>query len=163
MLVIEQIPAAVEPAALAGKQRDTLVMTCEQRPWPRQRLKTTAAREVALALPTGTSLAPGTVIAVGADWYIEIEAAPEALLVVRSADRDAAIRVAFEVGNHHFPLSIEGDELIVPDDSAMEQLLNRLGVRWERRHAAFNPIARGKPPWSNGSAASCTAHCNSPS
>lgn len=143
MLVIEQIPLAVEPGMLAGKRRDTLVMTCEERRWPRQRLKTVAGREVALALPTGTTLAPGAIIAVGIDWYIDITAAPEAVLAVRPADQHTAIRVAFEVGNHHFPLAIEGDELIVPDDSAMEQLLNRLGMRWERRRAAFHPIARG--------------------
>ncbi len=142
-MVIEQIPPVVEPAILAGKQRDTIVMTYEERRWSRQRLKTTAARQLALALPTGTTLEPGIVIAVGTDWYVEIEAAPEAVLATRPADRDTAIRIAFEVGNHHFPLAIEGDELLVPDDSAMEQLFNRMGIGWERRRTAFRPVARG--------------------
>lgn len=143
MLVIEQIPSVAEPAMLAGKQRDTIVMTHEERRWSRQRLKTTADRQIALALSTGTTLEPGTVIALGADWYVEVEAAPEAVLAMRPPDPNTAVRIAFEVGNHHFPLAIEGDELLVPDDSAMEHLLNRLGICWERRRTAFHPVARG--------------------
>jgi urease accessory protein len=142
MLLVEHL-AETAPEALAGKQRDSLVMTAEERRWPRKRVKTTAAREVALALPTGTTLSPGTVIAVGSDWYIEIEAALEPVLAVRPQDRDGAIRIAFEIGNHHFPLAIDGADILVPDDTAMEHLFERLGFAWERRHAVFNPMARG--------------------
>lgn len=143
MLVVERIPPFVPSAVLAGKRRDSVVMTYEERRWSRQRLTTTGGLEIVLALPTGTILVPGMVVATGADWYVEIEAASEALLAVRPRDYDSAIRIAFEVGNHHFPLATEGGELIVPDDRAMEHLLTRLDIRWERRRAAFNPIARG--------------------
>ncbi|MGH7813684.1 MAG: hypothetical protein ACREQI_06735 [Candidatus Binataceae bacterium] len=142
MLIVEQLPE-VPPAELIGKRRDTVTMTAEERRWPRQRLKSAQAREIALALPTGTVLAPGAIITVGSDWYLEIVAAPEPVLAVRPGGRDAAIRIAFEVGNHHFPLAIDGDELIVPDDTAMVHLFERLGVAWRRRSAVFNPIARG--------------------
>jgi urease accessory protein UreE len=142
MLVIERIPA-LAPEMLNGKRRDTLVLTAEERRWPRQRLKTMADREVALALPTGTTLAPGAILATGADWYIEVEAANEPVLAIRPPDRDTAVRIAFEVGNHHFPLAIDGADLLVPDDTAMEHLLDRLGVVWSRRLAVFNPVARG--------------------
>jgi urease accessory protein UreE len=142
MLVIERIPT-LPPEMLKGKHRDALVLTAEQRRWPRQRLKTVADREVALALPTGTTLAPGAILAIGADWYLEIEAANEPVLAIRPPDRDTAVRIAFEVGNHHFPLAIDGPDLLVPDDTAMEHLLNRLGAVWSRRLAVFNPVARG--------------------
>ena len=48
------------------------------------------------------------------------------------------MRIAFDVGNRHFSLALDGDVLLVPDDTAMEQLLTRLGVRWERREAVFD-------------------------
>jgi urease accessory protein len=118
-------------------------MTSEERRWCRRRATTAAGREIALALPTGTTLAPGAIIAIGPDWYLEVEAAPESVLAMRPHDREEAIRVAFEVGNHHFPLALDGNELLVPDDTAMEQLLTRLGVAWTRRRAVFKPIARG--------------------
>jgi urease accessory protein len=143
MHLIEQLPTEMERANLSGLMRDTIVMTSEERRWCRRRATTAAGREIALALPTGTTLEPGAIIAIGSDWYLEVEAAPESVLAVNPHDRLDAIRIAFEVGNHHFPLAIEGEELLVPDDTAMEQLLTRLGAHWHRRRAIFKPIARG--------------------
>jgi urease accessory protein len=142
MVVIEQIPPAPAPSVLEGKERDTLVMTAEERQWTRRRVTTIAGREVALALPTGEKLAPGMIIAVEPKWYLQVEAAGEPLLAVVPTDRNWAVRIAFEVGNRHFPLAIDGDCILVPDNVAMEQLLDRLGVSWSRRLAPFNPVGR---------------------
>jgi urease accessory protein len=143
MLVITAPHLDLAPAALAGKQRDTLRLTWEQRRWTRKRVVTAAGREVALALPTGAVLRPGSVMAVEADWYLEVEAAPEPVLAALPRDRAEAIRAAFEVGNRHFALALDGDALLVPDDTAMVQLLARLGLAWERRLAVFDPIGGG--------------------
>jgi urease accessory protein len=142
MLVIERIPDPI-PATLVLKQRDTLVLNSEERRWGRRRARTSGGREVALALPTGTTLQPGTILAVEADWYLQVEAAYEAVIAVCPRDRDAAIRIAFEVGNHHFPLALDGDTLLVPDDPAMRHLLERLGEGWTPRQAIFTPIGKG--------------------
>lgn len=143
MLLIEELPDPSACKALAHRERDTIVMTFEERRWLRRRTSSTAGRAIALALPTGTRLNPGAIIAVEPDWYLQVEAAPEPVLAVYPDGRDSAIRVAFEVGNHHFPLALDGASLLVPDDTAMTQLLTRLGVRWERRNAVFDPIGRG--------------------
>jgi urease accessory protein len=133
----------VAPSALEGKERDTLSLTWEERRWTRRRVVTTRGREVGLALPTGSLLQPGDVVALEADWYLEIEGKPELVLAVTPRDRDEAIRVAFDVGNRHFPVAISGDDLLVPDDTAMEQLLTRLGVTWTRRSEVFAPLGGG--------------------
>jgi urease accessory protein len=143
MVVITEPHLHVEPSALAGKERDTLCLTWEERRWTRKRVVTTQGREVALALPTGSLLRPGDVVVVEADWYLEVEGKPEPVLTVTPRDRNEAIRVAFDVGNRHFPLAISGGDLLVPDDTAMEQLLNRLGVAWKRRAAVFSPLGGG--------------------
>ncbi|HUY27580.1 MAG TPA: hypothetical protein VMV27_09190 [Candidatus Binataceae bacterium] len=143
MLVIEKLPSSLLPAQLTGLRRDIVLMTSEERRWVRRRTVTAAGREIALALPTGTVLEPGAIIVLEPDWYLEVEAAPEAVLAIRPHDRETAIRIAFEIGNHHFPLALEGDELLVPDDTAMVQLLSRLGAIWVRRRAIFNPLAKG--------------------
>jgi urease accessory protein UreE len=65
------------------------------------------------------------------------------VLAVFPRDRAEAIRVAFDVGNRHFSLALAGDAILVPDDTAMEQLLTRLGVAWERREAVYDPIGGG--------------------
>jgi urease accessory protein len=143
MVVITESPVRVDAAALHGKERDTLRLAWEERRWTRKRAVTTGGREVALALPTGSVLRAGDVIAVEAGWYLAVEARPEPVLAVFPRDRAEAIRVAFAVGNRHFSLALDGDGLLVPDDTAMEQLLDRLGVPWERRVTVYDPIAGG--------------------
>jgi urease accessory protein UreE len=81
----------------------------------------------------------------GDDWYLTLEAAPEPLMVIHVADREQAILTAFEIGNLHFPLAAEGECLLVPEDTAMAQLLGRMGLNWERRLAPFHPIGKGQP------------------
>jgi urease accessory protein len=142
MVVITEV-RQIEPAALRGKERDTLRLTWEERRWTRRRAVSTARRAVALALPTGTVLRAGDIIAVEPDWYLAVEARPEPVLAVLPRDRIEAIHVAFEVGNRHFSLAVDGDVLLVPDDTAMEQLLARLGVAWDRREAVYDPIGGG--------------------
>ena len=128
---------------LASLERDSLVLSAEERRWGRRRVKTEKGRELVLALPTGSVLEPGHVLHVDEDYYVVIEAALEAVLSVVPRDRNEMVRVAFEVGNRHFTLAIEGDRLLVPDDVAMEQLLSRLGVPWKRDRAVFVPVGSG--------------------
>jgi urease accessory protein len=143
VLVITEPRLSVDEARLAGRQRDTVCLGWEERRWNRRRLTTTGGREVALALPTGSVLEPGAIIAVEAAWYLVVESRPEALLAIYPESQQQAVRIAFDVGNRHFTLAVEDDALLVPDDLAMEQLVSRLGVRWERRRAHYSPLGGG--------------------
>lgn len=143
MVIINHLMDSVPDSALQGKEMDTLVLTWHQRRWPRRRLTTHQGREIALALPTGTVLQPGNPIWVESDWYLNVVASPEPVLAVEPVDWATAIRVAFEVGNRHFPLAIEGSALLVPDDPAMVQLFERMRIPFTRRSAAFNPQSIG--------------------
>jgi len=71
---------------------------------------------------------------------VAVEAAAEPVLAVTPRSREEAVRVAFEVGNRHFTLALDGEQLLVPDDPAMDQLLTRLGVAFERVEAVFVPV-----------------------
>ena len=143
MVVITAPRVDVAAADLAGRSRDVLSLTWEERRWTRKRVVTIGGRELALALPTGSLLRPGDVVAVGDGWYVAVEGRAEPVIAIAPRDRDEAVRVAFDVGNRHFPLALNGAELLVPDDSAMEQLVRRLGAAWERRQAVFEPLDRG--------------------
>ena len=142
--MITEMPARVADATLAGLERDTLVLTAEERRWARRRVTTSAGRTLALALPTGSVLMPGAVLYVGAEWFVVIECANEPCLAVTPASREEALRVAFEVGNRHFNLALDGERLLVPDDPGMDILLTRMGVRYERVRAVFTPIGRAQ-------------------
>jgi urease accessory protein len=140
VLLITTSHVHVTAESLEGKERDTLRLVWHERRWTRKRMTTSAGREVALALPTGSVLRPGDIVAVESEWYLAIEASPELVFSVCPRSTAEAIRIAFEVGNRHFPLALDGDFLLVPDDSAMEQLLRRLGAIWQRRQAVFDPL-----------------------
>jgi urease accessory protein len=130
----------VRDADLSRLERDALVLTAEERRWGRRRVTTEGGRQLALALPTGSVLQPGEILHVARDFYVVIEAAREPVLAVAPRSPEEGLRVAFEVGNRHFTLAIDGDRLLVPDDPAMEQLLERLEVPWRRDHAVFVPL-----------------------
>ncbi|HEY7206089.1 MAG TPA: hypothetical protein VIA61_17410 [Methylomirabilota bacterium] len=140
MLLITEPRLSVDEALLAGRERDTVRLGWEERRWNRRRLVTAGGREVALALPTGSVLEPGAIIAVEPDWYLVVESRPEPLLAIYPESHDEAVRIAFDVGNRHFTLAMEDGVLLVPDDLAMEQLASRLGVRWDRRQAPYAPL-----------------------
>jgi urease accessory protein len=143
VVVVTHPHVHVRDADLSGHERDTLVLTAEERQWGRRRVTTTGGRTLALALPTGTTLTPGEILHVGPDWYLIVEGAPEPVLVVTPGSGKEALRIAFEVGNRHFTLALDGERLLVPDDRAMDQLLTRLGVPFERAQAVFVPIGTG--------------------
>jgi urease accessory protein len=141
--VITETHVHADERALAERERDVLVLTAEERRWGRRRVRTRGGRELMLALPTGSELGPGDVIYVGPDWYVAVQPAAEPVLAVTPRSSQEALRVAFEIGNRHFALALDGDRLLVPDDPAMEQLLGRLGVPWRRDRAVFVPVGAG--------------------
>jgi len=143
VVVVTHPHVHLHDADLSRLERDALVLTAEERRWGRRRVTTQAGRTLALALPTGSALTPGEILHVGPGWYVVIEAAPEPVLVVTPRSRDAAIRIAFEVGNRHFTLALDGERLLIPDDPAMEQLLGRLDVAFERVQRVFVPVGAG--------------------
>ena len=142
-VIITHPHVPVHDADLSRLERDALVLTAEERRWGRRRVTTEKGRVLALALPTGSALQPGAILHVTRDYYVVIEAASEPVLAVSPRSHAEALRVAFEVGNRHFTLAVDGDRLLVPDDPAMEQLLERLEVPWQRDHAIFVPLGSG--------------------
>jgi urease accessory protein len=137
------VTALAGPADPGERERDVLALGAEDRRWVRRRVVTRGGRELALALPTGTTLSPGDVLHVAETWYVVVEARPEPVLAVTPRSPAEALRVAFEVGNRHSALAVDGERLLVPDDLAMARLLDRLGVTWQRELSPFCPIGAG--------------------
>jgi urease accessory protein len=139
-LIIDRLISSVSPGDLLAKEEDKLVLAWEQRRWMRGRFTTAKGRKIGVALPTGTTLAPDAILWVGLNWYLKVEAAAEPLLEVSASGCQHAIKIAFEVGNLHFPLAVQESKILVPDDTAMVRLMDRLGAPWQRRLAVFDPI-----------------------
>jgi urease accessory protein len=153
-LILIEGTVSANTESLNGKTRDTLPLTWEGRRWTRRKAQTSAGREIGLAFPTGTVLTVGAVLWVADDWYLQVEAAPEPVIAVHPRSHSEALRICFEVGNRHFSVAEDGDRLLVPDDTAMVQLLERLGARWEKTEAVYAPMGFGHthPPDVHGDA-----------
>ncbi|MGD0906842.1 MAG: hypothetical protein ABSA96_04630 [Candidatus Acidiferrales bacterium] len=139
-LIIDRLISSFRPEDLRTKEEDKLVLGWEQRRWVRGRFTTAKGRKIGIALPTGTTLAPDSVLWIGPDWYLKIEAATESVLEITPGEYEHAVKIAFEVGNRHFPLAIQQGKIVVPDDKAMVRLMDRLNASWERRQMIFDPI-----------------------
>jgi len=139
-LIIDRLIPPVSPGDLRAKEEDKLVLAWEQRRWARGRFTTVKGRKIGIALPTGLALVPDTILWIAEDWYLKIEAAPESVIEIFPADCKHAVRIAFEIGNRHFPMAMRENKLMVPDDKAMTRLMDRLGAKWERRQAVFDPM-----------------------
>ena len=72
---------------------------------------------------------------------VRVEAAPEALLRVRSADRLALLQAAYHLGNRHVAMELHADQLLLLLDSVLEDLLRQRGLSVERLQAPFQPEA----------------------
>jgi urease accessory protein len=139
-LIIDRLISSFNADELRTKEEDKLVLGWEQRRWVRGRFTTAKGRKIGIALPTGTTLAPDSILWIGPGWYLRIEAATESVLEITPSDYEHAVKIAFEVGNRHFPLAIQRGKIVVPDDNAMIRLMDRLNASWERRQMVFDPI-----------------------
>jgi urease accessory protein len=63
---------------------------------------------------------------------IAVQVVPDEILVAYPASIAQAVEVAHALGNRHIPIIREGDSIVVGYVPALEDLLQTLGVRFER-------------------------------
>ncbi|WP_425146090.1 urease accessory protein UreE [Deinococcus sp.] len=125
-------------------------MTALDRRRVRRRLMAPDGTELHLAFPTGTYLAPGSVLEVRGNVTYVVRAAPEDVAVIRPGSMAQAARVAHAVGNLHrdFVECVEdGEEFLALWDAPLELLLTRLGVPFNRECRPF----LGRSSWEHES------------
>jgi len=84
---------------------DRVVLAWEQRQRSRQKLLTMRGREIALTLPTATRPQAGDLLSTTAGW-IEVDLAPEDVLLIQPQSRQETAFVDYQIGNRHLPLEI---------------------------------------------------------
>jgi urease accessory protein len=139
MILVEQLPTSAPPA---GSVPEPLVLTWEERAKTHQRVTTQAGREIGIKLPTGTQLLPGTVVYIGDTFHVEVAAACEDVWLIQTAGVRALLRVAYEIGNRHFPIDIRDDSVAVLYDHTLGELWARLGIVAQRVRQPFLSVQR---------------------
>lgn len=133
MLFAESLTTVDTPAS------DRLVLPFEARCRSRQRVRLASGDELGYVLPGGTVLRHGDRLLTDDGRVVAVEAAPEALLEVRTADRLLLIRAAYHLGNRHVPVQIGEDSLRFPPDHVLGEMLVRLGCEVGEVDAPFDP------------------------
>ena len=129
------LPAAPPGAAPA----DVIKLAYDERRKVRQLITLDDGTELAVLLPRGTVLCPGTLLQAEDGRLIRVEAAPQAVLVVTAPDHLTLTRAAYHLGNRHTPIEVGADYLRLEADSVLREMLIRLGTRVEERNEPFEP------------------------
>ena len=133
---IEHRPAAAWPAE---KAVGSLTLDYENRHRRRIRLITDGGAEVLLDLSKAVAMAHGDGLRLEDGRWLSVKAAPEALIEVRSPDATRLARIAWHIGNRHFPAQILDGAIRIRPDHVMEAMVAGLGGVMMRIEAPFQP------------------------
>jgi urease accessory protein len=97
-------------------------------------------KEIALALPTGTRLDAGDLLPTAEGW-IEVELAPEDVLLIRPRSLQETAFVAYQIGNRHLPLEIDAQGLKTLYEPLLETYLRQQSIPVERAYLPFTPVS----------------------
>jgi urease accessory protein len=143
-LVLVHRLATGEPGGAQGCEVEPLrlLLTADQRTSLRGHRRSACGQDLVLQLPRGAALQPGEALSTASgDRLVRVEAAPEALLLVRSPDPLALLQAAYHLGNRHVAMELHPGELRILEDSVLADLLRQRGLAVERLKAPFEPEA----------------------
>ena len=125
-----------------GVETLRLLLTADQRTSLRGHRVSACGRDLVLQLPRGAALQPGEGLSTASgDRLVRVEAAPEALLLVRSPDPLALLQAAYHLGNRHVAMELHPGELRILEDSVLADLLRQRGLAVDTVLAPFEPEA----------------------
>ncbi|HEY1517599.1 MAG TPA: urease accessory protein UreE [Solirubrobacteraceae bacterium] len=155
MLTVERILGDRDEPRFRGRRVECLGVDSADAAKRILRRTTEAGTDVAIALPRGSYLADGAVLADDGERIVVVARRPEpALLVSFSPELDrpgllaAAVRIGHAFGNQHVPVEIDGDEIRVPITTSAQialETIERLGLPGVLTELADVPLARRSP------------------
>jgi len=122
-----------------SREIDTIPLNWEDRQRSRQRVTTTAGREVGLALATGSILTPGDVLFRDEILQIVVTGKAEQVLIVSAKNQKQYGLICYQIGNLHQPISLQEDQILLPYHEAITTQLNRFGFRYVEDCRVFIP------------------------
>lgn len=133
MLILEQLA----PAAATATEK--LQLNFEARCKCRLRTRTTAGEDVGLFIARGSVLRNGDKLLAQDGRIVEIVAAPEALMAVRSNDPLLLARAAYHLGNRHVAVEVGNGWLRFASDHVLRDMVLGLGLAVSDITAPFSP------------------------
>lgn len=95
---------------------------------------------VLLDLDKADVLEDGDAIRLDSGWLVQVRAAPEKLIEVRTDDLLDLLTLAWHIGNRHVPAEIVRDAIYIAYDHVLLDMLQGLGARTEIVERPFRPV-----------------------
>ncbi|WP_230531525.1 urease accessory protein UreE [Microvirga roseola] len=93
-----------------------------------------------LDLDKADVLEDGDAIRLDSGWLVEVRAAPEKLVEVRTGDPLDLLTLAWHIGNRHVPAEITRDAIYIGYDHVLVDMLQGLGAQVEIVERPFRPV-----------------------
>ena len=133
MLLIEK------KASNGAVATENLVLPFEQRCKTRLRTRLESGEEAGIFLERGAVLRGGDLLQANDGRIVEVKAAPEAVMEVRSGDPLALARAAYHLGNRHVAVQLAPGMLRFAKDHVLGEMVSGLGLDVVEALAAFEP------------------------
>lgn len=141
-LLIKEIPTS----GTQHTPNEFVSMTWDERRQPRRKYFTDKGKEVALALPRGTTLTDGTIIYTDEDSIIAVRAEAEPVIVIRPSNQTQACIAAHNLGNWHRSMQVTADgELLAEEDGPLKEWLNKIEIPFAVEKRIFQPTVAVTP------------------
>jgi len=125
------------PASAVATER--LLLPFDSRCKSRLRTQLESGEEAGLFLERGTVLRGGDKLLANDGRIVEVVAAPEALLEVRSGEALSLARAAYHLGNRHVAVELKPGLLRLARDHVLAELVRGLGLKVHEVEAPFEP------------------------
>jgi urease accessory protein len=118
---------------------DTVILDSAQRSAPGMVVATAKGATIEIDLHGAVRLRTDDLLVLEDGTLVEVVAAPEPLLEVRSTDLGALARLAWHLGDRHIAVQLLPNRIRTKRDLAVETLLTSLGARVTLIDAPFEP------------------------
>ena len=86
-------------------------------------------------------LTPGDILFQNEPLQIMVTGQPEPVLVVSAVDQQEFGLICYQVGNLHQPISLQGDQILLPYHRSISLHRGRRGCDFVRAHRVVGPIS----------------------
>lgn len=109
----------------------------------RRRWRGTAADGTDFGFDVSEALSHGDCVYLTKTHAYMIEQSPEDCFLIQLKEAQEAAWIGWMIGNLHFKAAFSDEGVLVPDDLAVEQMLDRESIHYHRVERVFQPSKQG--------------------
>jgi urease accessory protein len=141
--VSKLIPGSRGLAPVLLKRAATVSLPWDVRQKSRFEATDSGGRTLAVFLPRGTLVRGGDALVAEDGTLVRVEAAPEAVMVVRACAEHGTptdlARAAYHLGNRHIALEVQADHLKLEPDPVLADMLRAMHLIVSETQSGFDP------------------------